>query len=140
MLFLDVDRFKNINDTLGHPIGDELLRQFSNRLVDCLRVRDTVGRFGGDEFAAILMLPEGPQSALTVVDKIRDSLRRPFDLAGHEMTVTASIGITVYPEDGLDADTLIKYADTAMYRAKEAGRDAYRFFTAEMNAQSLARL
>ncbi|QYF93793.1 EAL domain-containing protein [Massilia sp. PAMC28688] len=140
VLFLDVDRFKNINDTLGHPCGDDLLRQFSARLVDSLRVRDTVGRFGGDEFAAILILPEGPQGALAVVDKIRDSLRRPFDLGGHEVTVTSSIGITIYPDDGLDADTLIKYADTAMYRAKEAGRDAYRFFTAEMNAQSLARL
>ncbi|MDQ1920999.1 EAL domain-containing protein [Massilia pseudoviolaceinigra] len=140
VLFLDIDRFKTINDTLGHPIGDELLRQFASRLVDSLRVRDTIGRFGGDEFAAILMLPEGPQTAIAVVDKIRESLRRPFDLEGHEATVTASIGITVYPDDGLDADTLIKYADTAMYRAKEAGRDAFRFFTAEMNAQSLARL
>jgi diguanylate cyclase (GGDEF)-like protein/PAS domain S-box-containing protein len=140
VLFLDIDRFKTINDTLGHPIGDELLRQFSSRLVDSLRVRDTIGRFGGDEFAAILMLPEGPQTALGVIEKIRDALRRPFDLEGHEVTATASIGITVYPDDGNDADTLIKYADTAMYRAKEAGRDAYRFFTAEMNAQSLARL
>ena len=140
VLFLDLDRFKTINDTLGHAIGDELLRQFSGRLVDCLRARDTIGRFGGDEFAAILVLPEGPQTALPVVDKIRETLRRPFSLEGHEVTVTASIGITVYPDDGLDADTLIKYADTAMYRAKEAGRDAFRFFTAEMNAQSLARL
>jgi diguanylate cyclase (GGDEF)-like protein/PAS domain S-box-containing protein len=140
VLFLDIDRFKTINDTLGHPIGDELLRQFSSRLVDCLRVRDTIGRFGGDEFAAILMLPEGPSTALVVIEKIRETLRRPFDLQGHEVTATASIGVTVYPDDGSDADTLIKYADTAMYRAKEAGRDAYRFFTAEMNAQSLARL
>jgi diguanylate cyclase (GGDEF)-like protein/PAS domain S-box-containing protein len=140
VLFLDVDRFKNVNDTLGHTIGDELLRQFSSRLVDCLRVRDTIGRFGGDEFAAILMLPEGAQNAIAVVDKIREALRRPFDLKGHEATVTASIGIAVYPDDGTDPDTLIQYADTAMYRAKEAGRDAFRFFTAEMNAQSLARL
>ncbi|MYM68174.1 EAL domain-containing protein [Pseudoduganella sp. FT55W] len=140
VLFLDVDRFKNVNDTLGHTIGDELLRQFSSRLVDCLRVRDTIGRFGGDEFAAILMLPDGAQNAIAVVDKIRDSLRRPFDLKGHEVTVTASIGIAVYPDDGAEPDTLIQYADTAMYRAKEAGRDAFRFFTAEMNAQSLARL
>ncbi|MET0266576.1 MAG: EAL domain-containing protein [Duganella sp.] len=140
VLFMDVDRFKNVNDTLGHGIGDELLRQFSSRLVDCLRVRDTIGRFGGDEFAAILMLPEGAQNAVAVVDKIRDTLRRPFELEGHEVTVTASIGIAVFPDDGADPDTLIKYADTAMYRAKEAGRDAFRFFTAEMNAQSLARL
>jgi diguanylate cyclase (GGDEF)-like protein/PAS domain S-box-containing protein len=140
VLFLDMDRFKNINDTLGHTIGDELLKQFSSRLVDCLRVRDTIGRFGGDEFAAILMLPDGVQQAIPVVEKIREAMRQPFDLKGHEVTVTASIGIAVYPDDGLDADTLIKYADTAMYRAKEAGRDAFRFFTAEMNAQSLARL
>ncbi|QBE62305.1 EAL domain-containing protein [Pseudoduganella lutea] len=140
VLFLDMDRFKNINDTLGHTIGDELLKEFSSRLVDCLRVRDTIGRFGGDEFAAILMLPEGMQGALPVIEKIREAMRKPFDLKGHEVTVTASIGISVYPDDGQDADTLIKYADTAMYRAKEAGRDAFRFFTAEMNAQSLARL
>jgi diguanylate cyclase (GGDEF)-like protein/PAS domain S-box-containing protein len=140
VLFLDMDRFKNINDTLGHSIGDELLRQFASRLLDCLRVRDTIGRFGGDEFCAILMLPEGVQSSLPVIDKIREAMRQPFDLKGHEVTVTASIGISVYPDDGQDADTLIKYADTAMYRAKEAGRDAFRFFTAEMNAQSLARL
>ncbi|MES2898775.1 MAG: EAL domain-containing protein [Pseudomonadota bacterium] len=140
LLFLDIDRFKNVNDTLGHPCGDDLLRQFSARLVDSLRVRDTIGRFGGDEFAAILMLPEGPQTALTVIEKIREALRRSFVLDGHEVTVTASIGVTVYPDDGLDADDLIKFADTAMYRAKEAGRDTFRFFTAEMNAQSLARL
>jgi len=140
VLFLDMDRFKNINDTLGHTIGDELLRQFSSRLVECLRVRDTIGRFGGDEFAAILMLPEGAQNAIAVVDKIREAMRQPFDLKGHEVTVTASIGISVFPDDGSDPDTLIQYADTAMYRAKEAGRDAFRFFTAEMNAQSLARL
>ncbi|HEV7815160.1 MAG TPA: diguanylate cyclase, partial [Janthinobacterium sp.] len=140
VLFLDIDRFKNVNDTLGHTVGDELLRQFSSRLIDCLRVRDTIGRFGGDEFAAILMLPDGTHNAIAVVDKIREALRKPFDLKGHEVTVTASIGIALYPEDGFDADTLIQYADTAMYRAKEAGRDAFRFFTAEMNAQSMARL
>ncbi|PWF48528.1 EAL domain-containing protein [Massilia glaciei] len=140
VLFLDIDRFKNINDTLGHTFGDDLLRQFSIRLVGCLRARDVVGRFGGDEFAVILMLPEGPQNVIAVVDKIRELLRRPFDLEGQDATVTVSIGITVYPDDGLDADSLLKYADTAMYRAKDAGRDAFRFFTTEMNAQSLARL
>ena len=140
VLFMDIDRFKNVNDTLGHTIGDDLLRQFSSRLVDCLRVRDTIGRFGGDEFAAILLLPEGAQHSVGVVDKIREAMRKPFDLQGHEVTVTVSIGISVYPDDGADADILIQYADTAMYRAKEAGRDAFRFFTAEMNAQSMARL
>jgi len=140
VLFMDIDRFKNVNDTLGHTIGDDLLRQFSSRLVDCLRVRDTIGRFGGDEFATILLLPEGAQHAVGVVDKIREAMRKPFDLQGHEVTVTVSIGISVFPDDAADADTLIQYADTAMYRAKEAGRDAFRFFTAEMNAQSMARL
>jgi diguanylate cyclase (GGDEF)-like protein/PAS domain S-box-containing protein len=140
VLFMDIDRFKNVNDTLGHTIGDDLLRQFSSRLVDCLRVRDTIGRFGGDEFAIILLLPEGAQHAVGVVDKIREAMRKPFDLQGHEVTVTVSIGISVFPDDAADADTLIQYADTAMYRAKEAGRDAFRFFTAEMNAQSMARL
>ncbi|AQR68607.1 sensory box protein/response regulator [Janthinobacterium sp. LM6] len=140
VLFMDIDRFKNINDTLGHTIGDDLLRQFSSRLVDCLRVRDTIGRFGGDEFATILVLPDGAQHAVGVVHKVREAMRKPFDLQGHEVTVTVSIGISVYPDDGVDADTLIQYADTAMYRAKDAGRDAFRFFTAEMNAQSMARL
>ncbi|MFP5391417.1 MAG: EAL domain-containing protein [Gammaproteobacteria bacterium] len=140
LLFLDLDRFKTVNDTLGHPVGDKLLVQFADRLVDCLRARDTIGRFGGDEFAAILMLPDGPRTAITVIDKIRDALRRPFTLDGKEHTVSASIGVTLYPDDAQDADTLIKYADNAMYRAKEAGRDAFRFFTAEMNAQSVARL
>ncbi|MBZ2207054.1 EAL domain-containing protein [Massilia soli] len=140
VLFLDIDRFKTVNDTLGHPIGDELLRQFSSRLVHSVRSRDTVGRFGGDEFAAIIALPDGPQGALPVIEKIREVMRAPFDLHGHEVTATASIGITIFPDDGADAQTLIKFADTAMYRAKEAGRDAFRFFTAEMNAQSLARL
>nr|WP_269106624.1 EAL domain-containing protein [Massilia sp. TS11] len=140
VLFLDMDRFKTVNDTLGHAVGDELLREFSNRLVDCLRLRDTIGRFGGDEFAAILMLPDGAQNAIAVIDKIRETMRAPFVLKGHELNVTVSIGVTVFPDDAHDADTLIQYADTAMYRAKEAGRDAFRFFTAEMNAQSLARL
>ena len=105
-----------------------------------MRVRDTVGRLGGDEFALILMMQDSQQGATLVAKKIRETLRAPFDLQGHEVTLTASIGITLYPDDAADADTLIKYADTAMYRAKQAGRDAYRFFTAQMNAEVLARL
>ncbi|HEY5801584.1 MAG TPA: EAL domain-containing protein, partial [Burkholderiaceae bacterium] len=140
VLFIDLDRFKNINDTLGHGIGDELLREFGNRLFHCLRNRDTIGRLGGDEFTVILVLPKGHQGAVTVANKIRESLRKPFDLRGHEINVTASIGITFFPDDGGDADTLLKYADTAMYRAKDAGRDTYRFFTAAMNAQAMAKL
>lgn len=140
VMFIDLDHFKNVNDTLGHAIGDELLRQLSNRLSQCVRIRDTVGRLGGDEFAVILVMKEGQQGAAVVANKIRDALRPPFDLKGHEVAVTASIGITVHPDDTSDPETLIKYADTAMYRAKQAGRDTYRFFTPQMNAEMLARL
>jgi diguanylate cyclase (GGDEF)-like protein/PAS domain S-box-containing protein len=140
VLFIDLDYFKNVNDTLGHAVGDELLGQFSNRLVQCVRARDVVGRLGGDEFAVILVMQEGPQGAVQVATKIRDALRAPFGLKGHEMTVTASVGITLYPDDAAEPDALIQYADTAMYRAKQAGRDTYRFFTAQMNAEVLARL
>ena len=140
VLFIDLDHFKNVNDTLGHTIGDELLLQFSNRLSACVRVRDTVGRLGGDEFALILTLQDGLQGAALVAKKIRDVLLAPFLLHGHEVSISASIGITIHPDDSSDPDTLIKYADTAMYQAKHAGRDTYRFFTAEMNIAVLARL
>ncbi len=140
VLFIDLDHFKNVNDTLGHAIGDELLRQFSTRLMQCVRTRDTVGRLGGDEFALILTMQGGQQGATLVANKIRDVLRAPFDLRGHAISVTASIGITVHPDDACDPETLIKYADTAMYRAKQAGRDTFRFFTAQMNTEVLAQL
>jgi diguanylate cyclase (GGDEF)-like protein/PAS domain S-box-containing protein len=140
VLFLDLDRFKIVNDTLGHATGDALLRQVGNRLVSCLRIRDTVGRLGGDEFGLTLVTPDGPEGAEAVANKIREVLRPSFRLEGHEVTVTASIGITIYPTDSSDPDTLLKYADTAMYQAKEAGRDTYRFYTAEMNARALEKL
>ncbi|GEN26816.1 two-component system response regulator [Halovibrio variabilis] len=140
IMFIDLDHFKNINDTIGHAAGDELLREFSSRLMQCVRVRDTLGRLGGDEFAVILLLPNGPQGALRVATKIRNALCAPFSLQGHEVTVTASIGITLSPDDAGDADTLLKYADTAMYQAKHAGRDTYRFFTGQMNTDMRARL
>ena len=140
VLFVDVDLFKNVNDTLGHAFGDELLAQLSNRLVDCVRLRDTVGRLGGDEFGMILVMTDGEHGAALVANKIRVALREPFNLNGHEVAVTASLGITVHPEDGSDPETLIKYADTAMYRAKQAGRDTFRFFTAQMNTDVLVRL
>ena len=140
VLFIDLDHFKYINDNLGHSSGDELLTQFSDRLAQCVRLRDTVGRLGGDEFGLILVMQNGQQGPTLVADKIRDVLRAPFDLHDHEVTLTASIGITLHPDDASDPDTLIKYADTAMYRAKQAGRDTYRFFTAQMNVEGLARL
>jgi diguanylate cyclase (GGDEF)-like protein/PAS domain S-box-containing protein len=140
LLFIDLDNFKSVNDTLGHAIGDDLLLQFSNRLVQCVRVRDTVGRLGGDEFGLILVMHAGQQGPALIAKKIREALRPPFLLQGHEVNITASIGITVHPDDSSDPDTLIKYADTAMYQAKHAGRDTYRFFTAQMNVDVLARL
>jgi diguanylate cyclase (GGDEF)-like protein/PAS domain S-box-containing protein len=140
VLFIDLDHFKNVNDTLGHATGDELLRQISNRLMHCVRIRDTVGRLGGDEFGLILVMEDGQKGATAAVDKIREVLRDPFYLNNHEIPVTVSIGITLYPDDDTSPDTLIKYADTAMYRAKKAGRDNYRFFTTQMNTEVLARL
>ena len=140
MLFIALDRFKNVNDLLGFGQGDELLRQFSGRLVQCARIRDTVGRLGGDEFAMMLTMPRDRQDALQTVMEVREALRAPFALDGHEAALTASIGIALYPDDATDAGSLVKYADTAMGRAKDAGRDGYRFFTAGMNVQVLARL
>ncbi|GJI97688.1 two-component system response regulator [Duganella caerulea] len=140
VLFIALDRFKNVNDSLGAAAGDELLRQFSNRLVQCVRLRDTVGRMGGDEFALILTMTRDQQDAVHTANEVREALRQPFDLDGHPAALSASIGIAMYPDDATDPHTLVKYADTAMERAKQAGRDGYRFFTAGMNVQVLARL
>jgi len=136
VLFIDLDRFKNVNDTLGHALGDELLRKVSDRMIKCLRATDILGRLGGDEFALILMNPSDPDAAAIVAITIINELHQPFDLDGHDVTVTASVGITVFPADSSDAVTLMKYADTAMYEAKSAGRDTYRFYTAEMNSRA----
>jgi diguanylate cyclase (GGDEF)-like protein len=140
VLFIDLDHFKNVNDTLGHALGDELLRQFADRLIECVRSRDTVGRLGGDEFGLILLMSDGQQGASRVAHKVLEVLRAPFDLDGREVVLGASIGITVFPADAADAAELIKYADTAMYQAKQAGRGTFRFFTAQMNSEVLARL
>lgn len=136
VLAIDIDH----HDTRGHLIGDELLRQFSHRLAQCLFVRDIVGWLGGDEFGVILLMPNGQRGAAQVADKIRAALQAPFDLEGHKVFVTASIGISVHPDDASDAHTLIKCADTAMQRAKQAGRDTFRFFTQQMNADVLSEL
>lgn len=140
VLYLDIDNFKKINDELGRAIGDELLRQFSLRLLECLRVTDMIARLGGDEFGCILVTPDGSGDPGVVASKIREALRQPFSLLDHEITVTASIGISVYPTDSLDADALVQNGGTAMYRSKEAGRDTYRFFTTEMNARAIEKL
>ncbi|MES2949611.1 MAG: EAL domain-containing protein [Pseudomonadota bacterium] len=140
VLLIDLDHFKNVNDTLGPAVGDELLSQFSTRLVQCVRVRDTIGRLGGDEFGLILLLQDGQQGASLVANTIREALRAPFQLKGHELVATVSIGISVHPVDASNPDTLVKYADTAMYRAKQAGRNTFRFFTAQMNADVLVRM
>jgi diguanylate cyclase (GGDEF)-like protein/PAS domain S-box-containing protein len=139
VLFLDLDHFKHVNDTLGRASGDEIIIQAGDRLTGCVRIRDTVGRLGGDEFGLILLMEAGQQGASAVAEQIRKALRVPFDVHGRKVTITASIGITVNPTDAGDPDTLLKYADTAMYRAKQAGRDTVRFFTAEMNNEMLRR-
>ncbi|MES3023745.1 MAG: EAL domain-containing protein [Pseudomonadota bacterium] len=140
VLFIALDRFKTVNDSLGAELGDELLRQFSSRLVGCAPARDTVGRLGGDEFALILSMPDDAADAAAVANDVRQALRTPFVLRARPTTLSASIGIAVYPDDSLDAGQLVMFANTAMAQAKEAGRDGYRFFTAGMNVQVLARL
>ncbi|BEP14682.1 EAL domain-containing protein [Acidothermaceae bacterium B102] len=140
VMFLDVDHFKDVNDNLGHAAGDKLLTQIGARLVDCVRLRDTVGRLGGDEFGLILTMEDDEQGAVAVADTIRQALREPFYLSGNHVSVTASIGVTMYPADGVRAETLIKYADTAMYGAKQDGRDIFRFFKPQMNTDVRTRL
>lgn len=140
VLFIDLDRFKLVNDTLGHHVGDALIAEVGRRLKECVRDGDTVGRVSGDEFALVLAELAQPDDAALVAQKVLEALARPFHLAGHEAYVTASIGIAVFPADGDDAQTLLKNADMAMYRAKELTRNAYCFFTAQMNQRSVARL
>ena len=140
VMFIDVDRFKNVNDTLGHAVGDRLLQQVSERLIRSVRAGDTVGRLGGDEFAIVLSDLSSAQDANLIAQKIMVSFKEPLKLAGVELYVTASIGITLYPDDSTDQETLIKNADAAMYRAKDVGRNSYRFYTPEMNARALEHL
>lgn len=140
VLFLDLDRFKVINDSLGHNIGDQLLQAVAGRITSCVRDSDTVARLGGDEFTVLLPhLPHGEDAAL-VAQKIIDAVRYPFQVEGREFFMTTSIGISLYPDDGVDAETLIKNADTAMYQAKEQGRDNYQLFNAFINAKALQRI
>jgi diguanylate cyclase (GGDEF)-like protein/PAS domain S-box-containing protein len=139
IMLLDVDHFKDINDTLGHVIGDKLLAQIADLLVGCVGVRDTVGRLGGDEFGLILTM-ENELGAAVVAEKIREALREPLRLDGNDVNVTGSIGITMYPSDATRPDVLVKYADTAMYSAKQSGRDTFCFFKPQMNSEVRERL
>jgi diguanylate cyclase (GGDEF)-like protein/PAS domain S-box-containing protein len=140
VLYIDLDRFKTVNDTLGHATGDKLLQQVAVRLAECVRRGDTVGRFGGDEFGMILLDLAKPGDAAVVAQKINDALARPFDLDGHLTFVSSSIGITLYPADASDPAVLNMNADAAMYRAKELGRNNYQFFTQEMNERAKQRM
>ncbi|MBC8022174.1 MAG: EAL domain-containing protein, partial [Burkholderiales bacterium] len=133
VLFIDLDNFKNINDTLGHDVGDELLRQVSRRLTECVRLEDTIARQGGDEFIVLLDQLDDGRNASIVAQKILNSLRHPLALGGTEQHVSGSVGIAVYPEDGRDAQTLMKNADTAMFHGKSMGKNTYQYFTAQMN-------
>ena len=140
LLFIDLDRFKVVNDTLGHAIGDRLLEQVAVRLAKCVREVDTVARLGGDEFTTILRGISRGEDVAHVAEKIIESLSEPFWLDGNETFIGASVGITIFPSDADDANTMLRNADMAMYRAKEAGRNVYRFFTQEMDAQVLMRM
>jgi len=142
-IFLDFDHFKRINDTLGHDAGDQLLQSIAQRLTSAVRESDTVARLGGDEFVVILPGLDPAHATfeiMTVLQRVRDSFQAPFRLADQTPTLTCSLGVSVYPLDAVDPVTMIKQADTAMYAAKEAGRNAYRFYTSDMNARVQQRL
>ena len=140
ILFLDLDNFKHVNDSLGHSTGDKLLQLVTQCLLDSVRSSDTVTRQGGDEFIILLAETKNGDDASVTAQKILDSLAIPKTIASNELHISGSIGISVYPNDGLEAETLIKSADTAMYHAKEKGRNNYQFFKGEMNSRALERL
>jgi diguanylate cyclase (GGDEF)-like protein/PAS domain S-box-containing protein len=140
VLFIDLDRFKNINDTLGHEAGDVLLQEVGRRLKNCVRQSDTVARLGGDEFVVLLDELNKSAEAGTVARKILSSIIRPFHMLGQEFRVTASVGISSYPDDGQDEQSLMKNADIAMYQAKSEGKNNYQFYSAQMNVHSYERL
>jgi diguanylate cyclase (GGDEF)-like protein/PAS domain S-box-containing protein len=140
MLFLDLDRFKKINDTLGHAAGDRLLQAVSERLKKTLREGDTIARLGGDEFMILLSGVKAVEDAAKVAEKILYAIRPSFMIDGHDLHITTSIGISLYPYDGQDTDTLVKNSDIALYRAKEYGRNNYQLYTAAMNARAFEQL
>jgi diguanylate cyclase (GGDEF)-like protein len=139
VLFLDLDGFKHINESLGHAVGDKLLQSIAKRLVDCVRVTDTVSRQGGDEFVVLLSEVRHPEDAAVTARRMLQAVAEPHSIEPHDLHVTASIGVSVYPEDGLNAEALVKNADTAMYQAKENGRQSYQFFKPAMNVRAVER-
>jgi diguanylate cyclase (GGDEF)-like protein len=140
IMFVDLDHFKTINDTVGHTGGDELLLEMSHRLRACVRDDDTVARFGGDEFTIMLNELRQPEDAAPIAEKILAAVQEPLTIAGLSVEISASIGIAIYPTDGADSDALLRNADSAMYRAKEAGRNTYQLCTDEMKRRATERL
>ena len=140
VLFIDLDNFKNINDTLGHLVGDKFLIQVAERMNEAIREQDTVARIGGDEFIILLEELIGPQDASRVAKAIIGRMSEPFVIDGHEGYSVASVGISIFPDDGKDASTLVKHADTAMYTAKEQGKNDFRFFIDDMNVRTFERV
>lgn len=139
VLFIDLDHFKHINDTLGHAVGDLLLQNVARRLKACVRGADTLCRQGGDEFVVLLSEVDDSEDAVQVASKMLEMFAKPLVVDGHELDVGLSIGISIYPDDGPDADILVRHADIAMYHAKENGRNNYQFFTPELNIRSIQR-
>jgi diguanylate cyclase (GGDEF)-like protein len=140
VFFLDLDRFKDINDSLGHSVGDSLLKAVAERIRRCVREGDTIARFGGDEFTLMIPKIETVEDAAKIAQKIIDTLKIPFVINERELFITTSIGISLFPNDGMDPETLVRNADSAMYRAKDQGRDNYQLYAPTMNARALERL
>lgn len=138
--FMDLDNFKFINDSLGHNIGDELLKRVADRLVSCMRGQDTIARYGGDEFAFVLTDVKDETQVAAMMERILKTIDRPFSVEGHKFFVSCSMGLSFFPRDGHDPDTLLKNADTAMYRAKESGRNNFQYYTPAMNQRVRERL
>lgn len=140
LMFIDLDDFKLINDSMGHSVGDELLKLAAHRLRACVREEDTVARLGGDEFVLLLVDQEGDGSVSQAVERLLGSMSQPYRVLGKEFVLTCSVGVALFPNDGRDVETLLKHADAAMYRAKAVGRNAHHFFTEEINTQIAERL
>ncbi|MQY50523.1 diguanylate cyclase [Rhodocyclus tenuis] len=139
LMYLDLDHFKEINDSLGHPAGDQLLQSTAQRLQTCVRNSDTVSRLGGDEFVLLLSDIDTAQDTILTAEKLIASMAAPHAIAGHQLHVTLSIGISLFPDDGQDVDSMLKNADTAMYHAKRSGRNRYQLFAPTMNFRQAER-